>query len=287
MRVRGLVLLGVVLAVIFVGCGGDEGAQSGASAERPASAGEDLAHIHGLGIRDGNLYIATHFGLWIAPSGQLKAMRLSASRQDIMGFSLINGGRFIGSGHPDPADTDEPPNLGLIESRDGGRTWSNISLLGEADFHLLEASGTHVYGINSADGRLMASTDGGRSWKARTPPAGVFGLAIDPRDPGRIAASTEKGVFASPNAGRGWRPLRDDIGGLLTWPRRDALYLLGGDGGLQVSSDGGREWKATGNIGGQPAAFIASGDELYAGLHDGTVKASTDGGKSWTLRATP
>jgi photosystem II stability/assembly factor-like uncharacterized protein len=152
---------------------------------------------------------------------------------------------------------------------------------------VLEASGTHVYGVNSADGRLMASANGGRSWRARTPPAGVFGLGIDPRDPGRIVASTEKGIFASHDAGRRWRPLRDDLGGLLAWPRPDALYLLGGDGGVQVSRDGRREWKATGNIEGQPAAFIAHGDELYAGLHDGTVKASTDGGKTWTLRATP
>jgi hypothetical protein len=285
-RVRRLVLLGSVLAVVFAGCGGGDAAQPG-TPDGQAGGGEDLAHIHGLGVRGGNLYIATHFGLWIAPSGQIKARRFSESRQDIMGFSLINSRRFIGSGHPDPADSAEPPNLGLIESRDGGRTWQSVSLRGEADFHVLGGSGTHVYGVNSADGQLMASTDGGRSWRERTPPAGVFGLAIDPRDAGRIVASTEKGVFASSNGGGGWRPLRDDVGGLLTWPRADALYLLGGDGGVQVSRDGGRGWKPAGNIGGQPAAFIANREELYAALHDGTVKASTDGGANWTVRATP
>jgi hypothetical protein len=39
-----------------------------------------------------------------------------------MGFSVAGPGRFIGSGHPDPSDTSSPPNLGLIESRDGGQT---------------------------------------------------------------------------------------------------------------------------------------------------------------------
>ena len=275
-----------MVVAILAGCGADDPEQS----DVPGNAGatdEGLAHIHGLGVRNGNLYIATHYGLWIAPNGQVKSKRFSESRQDIMGFSQISAKRFIGSGHPDPADRDQPPNLGLIESRDGGRTWKNISLLGEADFHAIEAAGDRIYGVNSADGQLFASTDGGRKWQKHTPPAGVFGLAIDPRDPDRIVASTENGVFASPNSGRGWRPLRTDVGGLLAWPRADALYLLGGDGGIQVSRDGGREWKGTGNVGGQPAAFFATGDELYAALHDGTVKASTDGGANWTLRATP
>ncbi|MGH2970416.1 MAG: F510_1955 family glycosylhydrolase [Solirubrobacteraceae bacterium] len=284
---RSFVIVGLLLAAFLAGCGGDGSEPSGAPPESAGNSSEGLAHIHGLGVSDDKLYIATHYGLWIAPRGQLKARRFSNSRQDIMGFSLVSENRFIGSGHPDPADSGQPPNLGLIESRDGGRTWKNVSLLGEADFHVLEAAGNQVYGVNSADGRLMASADGARSWQARTPPAGVFGLAIDERDPRRVVASTEKGVFASPNAGRGWRPLRDDVGGLLAWPRPDALYLLGADGAVQVSRDGGREWNPTGNIGGQPAAFIAHRDELYAALHDGTVKVSTDGGKTWTLRAIP
>jgi photosystem II stability/assembly factor-like uncharacterized protein len=56
---------------------------------------------------------------------------------------------------------------------------------------------------------------------------------------------------------------------------------------VHVSHNGGRAWEATGNIDGQPAAFLAQGDELYAGQHDGTVKVSTDGGATWTMRATP
>lgn len=283
-----LVLLGLLLATLLAGCGDDDATpRSGAQPETASGTGEALAHIHGMGVRDGSLYIATHYGMWIAPSGEVKAKRLSESRQDTMGFSLIDEQRFIGSGHPDPADSGEPPSLGLIESTDGGRTWTSVSLRGEADFHVLEASGDQVYGVNSADGQLMTSTDGGRNWQPQTPPAGVFGLAIDPRDPGRIIVSTERGVFASPDGGRDWRLLRDDVAGLLTWPSADALYLLGGDGGVQVSRDGGREWQPAGNIGGQPTAFISNGDELYAALSDGTVKVSTDGGRTWTLRATP
>ena len=112
------------------------------------------------------------------------------------------------SGHPAPGQS-LPPNLGLIESRDGGRTWKGVSLLGQADFHVLQSAGRRVYGFDGTQGRLMVSSNDGRSWTQRTPPAGIFALAIDPRRPDDIVASTERGLFASPNAGRGWRPMRN------------------------------------------------------------------------------
>jgi photosystem II stability/assembly factor-like uncharacterized protein len=213
--------------------------------------------------------------------------RIGDSEQDIMGFSVVGADRFIGSGHPDPNDTGSPPNLGLIESRDGGKTWKNISLLGEADFHVLQSSGERIYGFNGIEGRLMVSTDGGRQWARRTPPAAMFDLAIDPRDPDHIAASTERGIFSSADAGKTWRPRRDDTAGLLAWPAPDRLYLVDGQGQVQRSSDGGRHWESTGSIGGQPVAFMAHESELYVALTDSTVKRSTDGGASWSLRATP
>ncbi len=280
--------LAVAATLVAVGCGSDDGGTSDAPEEPVAgTADPGLQHIHGLGVRDGTLYIATHTGLWTAPAGKTKAARFGDSRQDIMGFSIAGERRFVGSGHPDPSQADMPPNLGLIESSDGGRTWRNISLLGEADFHVLESAGRRVYGVNSADGALMVSSDGGRSWERRTPPGGVFSLAIDPASSDRIIVSTDGGVFASPNGGKGWRALSKDVAGLLAWPSADRLFLVGGDGSVQRSGDGGRNWQAVGNIGGQPAAFIASGSELYAALHDGTVKRSTNGGSSWSLRATP
>jgi photosystem II stability/assembly factor-like uncharacterized protein len=223
----------------------------------------------------------------MASQGQTKPRRIGASHQDIMGFSVVSGGRFIGSGHPSAEQTDLPPSLGLIESRDGGRSWKSISLLGNADFHVLESAGRYVYGVNSAEGALMASRDGGHSWQRRTPPPGLFDLAIDPRSPRRLVTSTEQGIVGSVNAGEGWRPLSGDVAGLLAWPAPGRLYLVGGDGAVHVSHDGGRSWEPVGSIGGQPAAFIADGDVLYAALADATVKRSTDGGRSWSIRAAP
>jgi hypothetical protein len=280
-------LLGAAaLLLVVAGCGDDSTVES--SESRPDAETATVHHIHGLGVGpdSGELYVATHSGLFVAGDGEQQLRQVGDSQQDIMGFSVVGPDRFIGSGHPDPSDTDSPPNLGLIESRDGGRTWKSISLLGEADFHVLQAAGGRIYGYDGTQG-LMVSSDGGRQWTQRTPPAAMFDLAVDPGDPERIVASTERGIVSSADAGKTWRPLRDDIAGLLAWPAPNALHMVDGQGQIQRSPDGGRKWEAAGNLGGQPAAFVAHGNELYAALADSTVKRSTDGGATWTVRATP
>jgi len=275
-------------ALALGACGEDSTVGSDRLAPARGDTRAELEHIHGLGVDPGSggLYVATHYGLFRAAKDQTTLQRAGSSRQDIMGFSVVGRRRFIGSGHPDPSEN-QNPNLGLIESRDGGRSWRNISLLGEADFHVLESAGSRVYGFDGTQGRLMVSSDGGRSWQQRRPPAGVFGLAIDPANRDRVVVSTERGLFSSTTAGESWRPVDERLAGLLAWPRPKQLYLIDGQGQVQLSRDGGRVWQVVGDLGGQPAAFIASGTDLYAALGDGSVKRSTDGGRLWTVRATP
>ncbi|MBA3642433.1 MAG: exo-alpha-sialidase [Acidobacteria bacterium] len=281
-------LAALTATTVLAACGGDDPTLADGSEESASlQEGSALEHIHGLGINpaDGQLFIATHNGLFTAPEGDTTPSKVGETTQDIMGFSVIGPNRFIGSGHP-ALDQNLPPHLGLIESRDGGNTWKHISLLGDADFHVLEAAGNQVYGFDGTQGRLMVSSDGGRNWQQRIPPAGVFGLAIDPNNSSRVVASTEQGLFVSKNNGRDWRPLQQDLTGLLTWPNRERLYVVDAHGQVQVSSNGGANWQTRGDIGGQPAAFIAHENELYAALVDGTVKRSTDGGATWTVRTT-
>jgi len=290
MRISRQLSVAVLLtgALALGACGEDSTVGSEGPAPAQGDTRAELEHIHGLGVDPGSggLYVATHYGLFRAAEDQTKLQRAGSSRQDIMGFSVVGRRRFIGSGHPDPSEN-QPPNLGLIESRDGGANWSNISLLGKADFHVLESSGSRVYGFDGTQGRLMVSSDGGRSWQQRTPPAGVFGLKIDPGDRDSVVASTERGLFSSRTAGNSWRPVNERLAGLLAWPRPNRLYLIDGQGQAQLSRDGGRRWQVVGSIEGQPAAFIASGTDLYAALGDGSVKRSTTGGRLWTVRATP
>lgn len=71
MTVRGLIAgLAVGAGVSLAACGSDAPTPSGGPAPAPGgdiAASERLEHIHGLGVRDGALLIATHSGLWIAP----------------------------------------------------------------------------------------------------------------------------------------------------------------------------------------------------------------------------
>lgn len=275
-------------------CGGDDskpggaGEEPGASAPAPKDQRAELEHIHGLGIDpgSGSLFVATHYGLFQAAKSQTRLQRAGESRQDVMGFSVVGPQRFIGSGHPDPSQG-SPPNMGLIESRDAGRSFKSVSLLGQADFHTLRAAGKQVYGFDGGSGKLMVSVDGGRRWVARTPPGGVFDLAISPDDPQRVVVSTDRGMFRSTNAGKAWQAQSSDTAGLLAWIAPKRLVLVDGQGQVSTSADAGKSFTPTGTIGGPPSAFVGDGEDLYAALGDGSVVRSTNGGAEWVVRATP
>jgi hypothetical protein len=279
-----LAALGAVAAVV-AGGGEDSG---GGGQDSGGDGGPNLEHVHGLGVnpKDGSLYVATHTGLFELARGQSTARRVGESDQDVMGFSVLGPDQFLGSGHPG-ALQGGPPNLGLIRSDDAGRTWDTVSLSGEADFHVLRSKDDMVYGFNASSGSLMVSSDAGQSWEEREPPGAMLDLAVDPTDPSRVVASSERGIVTSDDEGRSWRELRAGQLGLLTWPEPGALYFIDGSGQVALSRDGGRRWERMGSVGDQPAAFASAGSDLYAALPDGTVKRSTDRGTTWPVRATP
>jgi photosystem II stability/assembly factor-like uncharacterized protein len=206
-----------------------------------------------------------------------------------MGFTVLGPDRFLGSGHPDLRE-DLPPYLGLIRSHDAGQTWKPMSLLGKADFHVLEARDQIVYGYGTEGptqrGLFVVSSDGGRRWKALRPPAPLVSLALDPRDARTLVAGGARRLFASQDGGRTWSALPGPSG-LLAWPAPDRLYRLRDDGSVDLG-DRARTWARVGEAGGQAGAFEAVGaQDLYVALHDGTVKRSTDGGRQRTVRSRP
>jgi hypothetical protein len=287
-----LAAVSVGLAAVSLGACGDSGQDSRVARpvdgdQSTSPTGADFHHVHGLGVnpKDGALFIATHSGLFRAPRGGTSARRVGDSRRDVMGFTVVGPDRFLGSGHPDPG-AGGPPNLGLISTRRAGTEWEQVSLRGQADFHVLRSAGQTVYGFDGLTGTLMTSRDGGRSWRERQPPPGMFDLAIGPDEEERLVIATQDGLFASADGGAGWRPLDPTRAGLLTWTT-DGLYLVDGDGQVSASNDGGRRWAKRGSIGGRPAAFASDRQELYAAHADGTVVRSSDGGMSWAVRARP
>lgn len=291
MILRSPALTGALLVGLFAlgGCGSQAVAPRADTVAASSNGVAELEHIHGLGEdpKTGELFVATHYGLFRAPRGQTQLRRAGSSRQDTMGFSVVDSGRFLGSGHPDPA-AGGPPALGLIASSDQGRTWTTLSLPGKADFHVLRSSGRQVYGSDSGSGKIMASDDGGHSWASRTPPADVYDLAIDPETPRHVVAATAKGIFSSSDAGGRWKLTNGGLAGLLAWPKARELVLVEENGAVSRSADAGRTFKATGGtIGTTPAAFAGARSGLLAALGDGTVLGSDDAGASWQVRGRP
>jgi len=284
---RRAALLAIVIGLVVTGCGDDDDKMfTGAKSEDPGP-----IHVHGLGInpKDGALFIATHTGLFRSPEGEQSAERVADRYQDTMGFTVVGPDRFLGSGHPD-AREDLPAFLGLISSTDAGESWDPVSLMGKADFHVLEASGSRVYGFGSdyesRKATFLVSGDAGATWDDRPTPGPLHSLAIAPDEPDRIVAAAEGGLYSSDDAGDSWRSLTDDSG-LVAWTRSGVLSLVDVAGSVKSSADGGRTWQRVGSIGGEPAALDTAGNDLYVALHDGTVKQSTDGGNRWTVRSQP
>jgi hypothetical protein len=282
--VAGIVgLFAVLVAVVVIGRGDAPSVR-----EQRADQDPGPIHIHALGVnpRDDALFVASHTGLYRIGRGENRARRVSDQRQDTMGFTVAAPDRFLGSGHPDLRDG-LPPRLGLIQSRDGGKRWTPISLLGKADFHVLRAHGPQIVAYDASSGRIFVSRDRGKRWRAHRFEGPLVDLVIAPGQPRILLATSPAQLLLSRDRGRSWGSLVD-TSGLLAWPKRDRLYLLAPDGQLWLSPDRGRRWRRLGEIGGHPAAFVTHADAgMYAALHDGIIKRSTDGGRSWQLLARP
>ncbi len=240
-----------------------------------------MAHVHGLGIdpQDGALLAGTHYGAFrVAGDGSVAQV---GPTQDFMGFTVAGADRYLASGHPGADQADAPPNLGLIESVDGGESWSSLSLLGEADFHTLEARHDRVYG--HAGGRLMVSQDN-TTWDERASIA-LADLAISPDDPDTVLATTEQGLSVSTDGGETFSSVpAAPVMVLVTWTEEGAIVGVDPQGAVHVSGDGGTSWERRGTAAGQPAALAAAAEAVYVATADGRIVESADGGRTFDVR---
>jgi hypothetical protein len=261
--------------------------RDGSSAVDDGSRGQGVAHVHGLGINpaDRSLIIATHYGSFRIASGSDTAERIGDSQQDTMGFTVVGPDHFFGSGHPDDEGrrAGRPTRLGLIESTDGGETWSIQSQGGEADFHALVFAHETVYGWDASSGRLLVSTDR-RTWDHRST-VDLFSFAVDPDDADHLVATSPDGLIDSTDGGQTWTSVDGPPVVLLSW--HDGAGLWGVAAGGAVWHDADEQWQRASSLPGQPQALLATEDALYAAAHDADdvtgIYRSTDDGDSWQL----
>jgi hypothetical protein len=283
MRIRRLALaLGTSL--LIVACGSSPAQESSAPTEEssaptdeaPSMAEFEVGHVHALGIVGEELLVGTHEGLFAQKPGG--SARLLGEKFDVMGMVAIQGVVYS-SGHPDESAKDRR-DLGLRKSVDAGRTWRQVSLRGEADFHRLAAVGSRILGINSHDGQLMRSDDAGKTWISlgRLP---IFDLAIDAANSDFVLATTERGLITSPDGGRTWSsPTADPLLMLIVSTDEGFIGVTpSGEVYLQAEST----WIRQGSIPGAPVAMGSDGSRIVVATA-GKIVESVDFGKTFVLR---
>jgi photosystem II stability/assembly factor-like uncharacterized protein len=190
----------------------------------------------------------------------------------------------------DPADPDHlyfGHHGGLLESRDGGRSWQPTALTGSdamnvrvGDDGLLQIAGHEVY---------VESRDAGQSWQSvphDLPSLDLHAFVTDPADATHAwAFAAGDGLFETTDAGRRWElRLAETVGALTAYEDAGQPVLVGlTQIGLGRSTDGGRTWQPVERPTGQLASLAASADGsvLYAGTSNG-LQRSTDSGQTWS-----
>lgn len=270
----------------------------------PSTASE-VHHIHGLALDRTDpevLYIATHTGL-VRLRPNAAPEWVGSQRFDLMGFTAdpLKADLVYASGHPD-LDTyqrDGVGNLGLLVSRDGGKTWQAVALKGDADFHALTYSpreGGQLYGWSVA-GQQGLHRISITTWANERLPAGglsgVLSLSASPDPAGSLLAGTRAGLMVSRDGGVTWAPVTTVPAGVpvtvvahhVRDPRLVYAYVARSDLGLLRSRDGGATWEPTGFIADARtpvvAVAIGPGNHVAIATTRADVLRSRDGGRTW------
>jgi photosystem II stability/assembly factor-like uncharacterized protein len=219
------------------------------------------------------------------------AVLLGGSGQTVGGATswATLGTRDVHSLAFDPADVQHlyfGHHNGLLESRDGGRSWQPTGLNGADAMNVRLATGAafQIAGHNV----YLETADGGRTWTEvpnDLPGLDLHAFVVDPADPAHAwAYAVGFGLFESTDRGRRWEARQPGDWPVLAVTRAGgATTLLGlSTNGLGASVDGGRTWRKLAPPSGQIASLAAAPDGSLLGA--GTTKGlyrSVDGGTSW------
>ncbi|HYN89876.1 MAG TPA: hypothetical protein VER55_15185 [Ardenticatenaceae bacterium] len=255
----------------------------------------EIHHLHGLAFSsDGHqLIVPAHHGILIYADGRWQAPELPT--HDYMGYAPVDDG-FYSSGHPDPSSDFVNP-LGLVRSRDAGRSLTQLGFEGESDFHVMGVGyRSHaVYVWNPApnsrlDVGMFYTLDDGSTWQQ----SGLDGLtaepiqiAVHPVEPNVVALAAEEGLFFSRDHGDSFERLVDGPATAATFSPDGSRLLFGYDR-LYAYDLAGQEAQALPTpalSAATPIMYIAVNpvqpDQIAIGTVGRDIYVSDDGGNSW------
>lgn len=191
---------------------------------------------------------------------------------------------------------DAPSGSRFAESRDGGRTWSDLNAgnrkglppqpWGRLEIAFAPSNPKRVYAfIENVRPALFVSDDGGTSWTERDRSQGMvwrpfyFGrLVVDPKDPDRLFKMGYNAIV-SDDGGRSFSSTTDaahpDWHDLWIDPKNTKYMFGGSDGGLWYSYDGGNRWWMAQNLPISQFYHVSTDDrdpyQVYGGLQDNSA----------------
>lgn len=193
----------------------------------------------------------------------------------------------------DPADSQHlyfGHHNGLLESRNGGRSWQPTALVG-ADAMNVQVGPNTAFQI-AGHNLYLETTDGDNTWQPvpnDLPGLDLHAFATDPANSDHAwAYAVGFGLFETMDRGRRWDQRQPgDWPVLEAFQNGDNTFLIGvSRSGLVSSTDGGRTWSSLASPGGQVASLAAApdGSVIYAGTSTGLTR-STDLGATWQATA--
>ena len=181
--------------------------------------------------------------------------------------------------------SNDGPGGAIYKTVDAGKKWApSGNGVPNEKVGLLRAAGPGtVFAV--VDGTsVYRTTNGGAAWTeagSGLPGSKILDLVVDPTNPSRIFAASEKGLFRSRDSGGSWQRVGagaggiedDEIGAIVVDPASGSVYA-GTFHGLFRSTDGGESWDpfAQGLANEDVRALALSGSpaRLWVGLAGGS-----------------
>jgi photosystem II stability/assembly factor-like uncharacterized protein len=236
---------------------------------------DSVSHIHHVKVIENKVLVLTHEGLYeLVGKNDMKL--IGKDRIDVMGFTSL-GKLLFASGHP--AIGSKMPNpIGLVKSLDGGLTWKSVSLVGKVDFHFLEGAGTDLYGADSQTGKLMYSSDSGKTWKDLGENT-FTDIAVSPKMSGMAIAIKDSELLLTEQAFKSTTKIKNTLKITQIEWRKSGLYGLGGSS-LYKSTNSGKTWTKLSTFKGVPGILSAS-DQMMLVTVGSDIYTSNNEGKSF------